>query len=214
MRTIAALAMIAVVAGPACRSGGVEKSEEIVQFNPPPPKPFEARKKLAVLEFEDKSGYGKGRLGHAAADVLTTYLVESNQFQVVERQHMSKILEEQKFQQSGAVDQNSAIQVGKLLGVQYMAYGAVTNFGIRTEATNVILYQQKEQVAESQVDVRLINVETGVIMFAKHGRGKAHRAVRGAVGLGGRMSYDETLAGDSLRAAIVKMMDELVRAAP
>ena len=214
MRIIAALVMLAVVAGPACRSGGVEKSEEVVHFNPPPPKPFEARKKVAVLEFADKTAYGKGRLGDAAADVLVTYLVESNQFQVIERQHMAKLLEEQKFQQSGAVNQATAIEVGKLLGVQYMAYGAVTNFGIRTEATNVILYQQKKQIAESQVDVRLINVETGVIMFAKHGRGKAHRAVRGTVGLGGRMSYDETLAGDSLRAAIVKMMDELVRVAP
>ena len=166
------------------------------------------------MEFEDKSGYGKGRIGNAASDVLTTYLVESNQFQVVERQHIAKILEEQNFQQSGAVNQASAVQVGKLLGVEYMAYGAVTNFGMRTEATNVILYQQKELVAECQVDVRLIHVETGVIMFAKHGRGKAHRAVRGSLGLGGRMSYDETLAGDSLRAAIVKMMDNLIASAP
>ena len=166
------------------------------------------------MEFEDKSGYGKGRIGTAASDVLTTYLVESNQFQVIERQQMAKLLEEQKFQQSGAVDVKSAVQVGKLLGVEYMAYGAVTNFGMRTEATNAIFFQQKELIAESQVDVRLINVQTGVIMFAKHGRGKATREVRGSLGLGGRMSYDETLAGDSLRAAIVKMMDNLIASAP
>ena len=130
------------------------------------------------------------------------------------RQQMAKTLEEQKFQHSGAVDPATAVRVGKILGVELMVYGAVTNFGIRTEGTNVVLYQQKEQVAESQVDIKLVNVETSELMFAGHGRGSARREVRGSLGLGGRMSYDETLAGDSLRAAIAKMIDGLIDMAP
>ena len=126
----------------------------------------------------------------------------------------AKILEEQKFQHSGAVDPTTAMKIGKILGVELLAYGAVTNFGIRTEGTNAIFYQQKEQVAESQVDIQLVNVESAEIMFAGHGRGSARREVRGSLGLGGRMSYDETLAGDSLRAAIAQMIDNLIDQAP
>lgn len=209
---LAALMIVAASLG--CRSGAVEKKEAVVELKPRTPKPFDQRKKVAVLNFEDKTAYGKGRLGTAAADVLTTFLVKSQQFRMIERQQMAKVLGEQKFQQSGAVDTSTAVKAGKILGVEYVAYGAVTNFGIRTEATNVILYQQKEQVAESQVDVRLINVETAEILFSDGGRGEARREVRGSLGLGGRMSYDETLAGDSLRASIAKLVDNLIDSAP
>ena len=78
----------------------------------------------------------------------------------------------------------------------------------------MVLYQQKEQVAKSQVDLRLVNVETSEVMYVGQGRGSASSSVRGSLGLGGRMGYNETLAGDSLRAAIAKMIDGLIDQAP
>ena len=108
----------------------------------------------------------------------------------------------------------TAMQIGQLLGVEMLAYGTVSNFGIRTESTEAVVYQQKEQVAESTVDVRLIHVKTGEVIYMGEGRGQAYREVRGSFGLGGRMSYDETLAGDSLRASIAKFVDNLIDAAP
>lgn len=210
--TFLVIGMLALAIG--CRSGEVKKEEAKVQLKPRTPKPFDQRKKVAVLDFEDKTAYGKGRLGTAAADILTTFLVKCQQFRMIERKQIAKVLQEQQFQHSGAVDTSTAVKAGKLLGVDYLAYGAVTNFGLRTEGTNVIIYQQKEQVAESQVDIRLIMVETGEILYAGEGRGSANRAVKGSLGLGGRMSYDETLAGDSLRASIVKTVDDLIDMAP
>jgi curli biogenesis system outer membrane secretion channel CsgG len=213
MRSGAAVLLLAAALG--CRSGSVEKQEDVVELKARTPRDPNLRKTIAVVDFEDKTAYGQGRLGRAAGDVLTTFLFESEQFRVVSRQQVSKVLEEQKLQQSGAVNQATAVQVGKLLGVKLLAYGAVTNFGIRTEGTQAVVYQQKEQIAESQVDVQLIDVETGELLYAGGGRGKATREIRGSFGLGGRMSYDETLAGDSLRAAIAKGIDKLIdRGAP
>ena len=206
-----ALVLFAVLG---CRGGEVRKEEAKVELKPRTPRPFEARKRVAVVDFEDKSAYGQGRLGRAAADVLARFLFESQQFRVIERQQVAKVLEEQKFQSSGAVNPQTAMQVGKLLGVEMVAYGVVSNFGIRTEGTQAVVYQQKEQVAEAQVDVRLIHVETGEVVYMGEGRGSAMREVRGSFGLGGRMSYDETLAGDALRASIAKMVDGLIDAAP
>ncbi|HYF01092.1 MAG TPA: CsgG/HfaB family protein [Planctomycetota bacterium] len=208
---ISALALLTVLG---CRGGEVRKEEAKVELKARTPRPFEARKRVAVVDFEDKSAYGQGRLGRAAADVLARFLFESQQFRVIERQQVAKVLEEQKFQSSGAVNPQTAMQVGKLLGVEMVAYGVVSNFGIRTEGTQAVVYQQKEQVAEAQVDVRLIHVETGEVVYMGEGRGSAMREVRGSFGLGGRMSYDETLAGDALRASIAKMVDGLIDAAP
>jgi curli biogenesis system outer membrane secretion channel CsgG len=212
MRKLPSLAVLLLALG--CRSGEVRKEEAVVELKTRTPRPFEARKRVAVIDFEDKSGYGQGRIGKAASDVLQRFLFDSQQFRVVERQQVGKVLEEQKFQQSGAVNPQTAMQAGKILGVDLVVYGAVTNFGIRVEGTEAVVYQQREQVATSQVDVRLIHVETGEIIYMGEGRGLAKREVRGSFGIGGRMGYDETLAGDSLRASIAKFVDNLIDSAP
>lgn len=62
--------------------------------------------------FQSKDG-----LELLAAKMEAT-LVETNQFHVVERAQMDKILQEQGFQQSGVCDSSSCdVQMGKLLGV-------------------------------------------------------------------------------------------------
>ncbi len=211
MRRLAALALLASLG---CRSGEVRKEEAVVELKPRTPKAFDARKRVAVIEFEDKSGYGQGRVGRAATDVLMKFLFDSGQFRLIEREKVAKMLEEQKFQQSGAVSPQTAVQAGKILGVDLVVIGAVTNFGLHVEGTEAVVYQQREQVARSQVDVRLVQVESGELLYMGEGRGSAKREIRGSFGLGGRMSHDETLAGDSLRAAIAKFVDNLIDAAP
>ncbi len=213
MRFALILGLAAMTAVAGCRSGAVTKEEAKVTINKYPPRPRSDRQKLAVIDFADKTGYGQGRIGTSAADILINYLVESKQFRVVERTQIQSVLQEHKLEQSGVTNAATAVQIGKLLNVRFLAYGAVTNFGMREEASDVILYQQKQQIAECAVTVRLIDVETGEILLSKMGDGKAVREVRGSLGLGGRMSYDETLAGDSLRAAIAKFVDTMVESA-
>ncbi len=211
MRRFAAVSLFALGLG--CRGGEVTKEEEPVRIKHTTPRPEGERKTLAVVDFHDKSGYGQGRIGHSAADVLANYLFKAQQFVMVDRQQIDKVLKEQQFEHSGVTDDATAVKLGRLLNVQFLAYGAVTNFGMREEATEAIVYQQKEQIAECSVAVRLISVETGQILFMEMGDGKATRRVSGSMGLGGRMSYDETLAGNSLRAAIAKFVDKLIDAA-
>ena len=147
------LALMTAVAG--CRSGAVTKEEEKVTIRKFPPRPRSDRQTLAVVDFADKSGYGKGRIGTAAADILINYLVESKQFRVMERTQIQKVLQEHKLEQSGITDTATAVRIGKLLNVRLLAYGVVTNFGMREEATEAIIYQQKQQIAECAVTVRL-----------------------------------------------------------
>ena len=88
-----------------------------------------------------------------------------------------------------------------------MAYGAVTNFGIRTEATNVILYQQKEQVAESQVDVRLVTA-TNIDMADAIADGNDDRAIGAFVFTGVFGGGPGELLNDRGRSAFVLGFDD------
>lgn len=193
-----------------CVSGGVEQVDPATMYKQRPPKPFDQRRKIAIADFVDKSEYGKERVGAASADILATVLIDCEQFAVYDRQQLSKIMDEQKLGQSGAVDMSTAVQVGKLVGVDFIMYGTVSNVGFAVESTNVIFHQKKRQKATVTVDARMINCQTGLAVFGKQGDGVAYKDATGALGLGGRMSYDSSLLGQALRAAIYKMMDEII----
>lgn len=208
MKWTAAALGLALVTG--CVSGAVEQRDPKTYVKERPPKAEADRKKVAVADFEDKSGYGREQVGRPSADILNTVLVDCEQFAVYERQQLSKALDELKLGQSGAIDPTTAAKAGKMIGVDYVFYGVVSKVGFRVEGTNVILYQEKKQVAEITVDCRMVHCESGRIVFAKQGDGLAKRTATGSLGMGGRMSYDSGLFADALRAAIYKMLDEMI----
>ena len=132
------------------------------------------------------------------------------QFDLVERLQVDKVLKEHQLEQSGVTDDATAVKIGQLLNVQFLAYGAVTNFGQKEKVTSVIVHEKKAQVAECRVTCRLIDVATGRIVFAGFGSGEAVSSASHTLGIGGRQSYDEKLAGESLQAAIAKFVDNLI----
>lgn len=81
-------------------------------------------------------------------DVLRSNLSVSESFQVLERAKMDEVLKEQGFQKSGVCDESScALEMGQLLGVDYMGVGSIGLVG-KTYAVNV----------------RLVDVRTGKII--------------------------------------------------
>jgi curli biogenesis system outer membrane secretion channel CsgG len=207
-KLMAAALGLALISG--CVGESVQKRERKVDLRPRAAKPMADRLKVAVAKFEEKAEYGRGKVGDAAADILATALLDSKQFRVYERQQLASVMDEQKLGQSGAVDPVTAARVGKLMGVDYVIYGAVTNAKVAVTGTDVILVQSKTLTAEVVVDVRMIKVEDGEIIFSETGRGDAKKTATGSLGLGGRMSYDPGLIGDALRAAIYEMMDAMI----
>jgi curli biogenesis system outer membrane secretion channel CsgG len=199
-----------VLAMSACVSGSVQQKEAPTAMKKRPPLPRESRMRVAVADFEDKSGYGREQVGRPAADILATMLVDCDQFRVYERQKLSAALDELKLGQSGVVDPTTAQKVGKQIGVEYVFYGVVSKVAFRRERTNVIIAQKVAQIADVTVMCRMIHVESGEIIFAKEGDGMADRVASGSLGLGGSMSYDSGLFADALRAAIYKMLDEMI----
>lgn len=86
-------------------------------------RPWEG-KAVAVAGFAYADGRASGD-GAVMSERLTTELVKRRGLKVVERKAIQKMLEELKLQQSGAMNQDSAKRLGKMLGADWVAVGSL-----------------------------------------------------------------------------------------
>src|SRR2546428_12160827 len=99
--------------------------------------PPAAKRRIAVLDFDYATVqeyvndiFGRDEdIGKGIADMLVTDLVRNGTYSVIERKQLDRILQEQNFQQSGRADATSAVQLARILGVDAIIIGSVTQFG-------------------------------------------------------------------------------------
>ncbi len=103
---------------------------------------------VAIIDFD---GRGISSLeAQTLTDRFRTSVVGTGAVIVVERAMMLEIIEEQGLQQSGCTTSECAVEVGALLGVQYMIGGSIGKLG-----------------DTFTIDSRLISVETGASVQVK-----------------------------------------------
>jgi curli biogenesis system outer membrane secretion channel CsgG len=199
--------------------GGQAAGTQLAQAQPTPQPGFPARQvthkgpklRVGVVDFANKTSYGAARLGSSASDILTTELFKTGAFIVVERAQLKQVLGEQALGQTGAVNPETAAQAGRVLGLNALVTGSVSQFGVSTGGADYGIYKQKVQTAKCTVDVRVVDASTGQLYFADSGKGEFERKAQEVLGLGTRAGYDETLGQEALRSAITKFMDNLVQ---
>ena len=118
------------------------------------------RPTVAVLPFEvaamkDRADYEP--LNKGIAEMMVTTLAANPGVRVLERERIQKLLDEQNLGAGGRVDAETAVRIGKLLGVHHML-------------TGLVMVDTKRQV---RMTARSINTETGVIEYAESVTGKA-----------------------------------------
>lgn len=168
------------------------------------------KRKVAVIEFENKTKYGARRLGTSASDILITELAKTGKFIMVEREKLDKLLQEQKLGMSGIIDASTAAAVGKMLGLDAIVTGSISQFGTNVVGSDFLITESKQQVAEATVDIRVVDVATGRIIYADSGKGATAQKSSSFLGMGTRAGYAENIEGDALRAAIVKFVKNIV----
>ncbi|MBI4370564.1 MAG: hypothetical protein HY547_10095 [Elusimicrobia bacterium] len=95
----------------------VEKDNEI-------PIPEGRKLQVAVIDFV---GQGVSEIeANAVTEFFRNAVVNANAFRMVDRGNMEKILTEQKFQQTGCTTEECAVQIGKILNVEWMFSGSVS----------------------------------------------------------------------------------------
>lgn len=165
------------------------------------------KRKIAIGRFTNETRYGKtflrdgdtDPLGKQASDMLSSRLVESGQFLVFERPDIQKLEREQAL--SGAA---------KLIGVDALILGSVTEFGRQNVGKEGFLSQTKMQVARAKVELRLVDPATGHVYFSATGAGEASVETGSVAGYGSTADYDQTLNDRAIGAAISDVLNSLV----
>ncbi|MGC8768728.1 CsgG/HfaB family protein [Calditerrivibrio sp.] len=173
---------------------GPTKINVAVALNPRNPEVMSYRR-LAVLPYS-------GRFGREFASKVEAMIIAQKDssgnpyYSLVERAEVARIVDEMKFSTSYLVDQNTAVEIGKLLGARAIMVGSVNSFSVQDNP-----YQEKrvrcgqyqnnyikgpygpitipvcirwdpyyvncvERTANMSVSSKIISVETGSIIYS------------------------------------------------
>ena len=206
------------------------------------------KKRVAVMDFE----YGTVRsavaavfgtdqdVGKGISDMLVQRLVQDGKYSVIERKALDKILAEQNFSNSDRADSSTAAKIGKILGVDAIIIGSITQFGRDDKNTTVggggiggITgrfgvggVQKREAKAVCNITARMVDTTTGEILAAVTGSGQSKRGGTSLVGAGGSAygagggafdmtskNFAETLLGEAVGQSVTTTATQLDDAA-
>lgn len=107
-------------------------------------------------------------LSLGATDLMINALLSTNRFRVFERAKLDLILQEQNFQHfSGLVDQTTAVKLGKMIGVDAILTGSITNISFKkSEGLKIGPVKVGKSSAKVVMTIRIIDVTTGEILFS------------------------------------------------
>ena len=136
--------------------------------------------RIAVMKFE---GSGVDEItSKNITDRFSYELSKTRRFDIVEREMMDKILEEQKFQASGCVADECAVEIGQLIGVSQIVAGSISKIGD--------FYS---------LNIKLIDVATGKIIYQDMDdhEGKVTDFIKGTIkNIAMRMAAEASMGSD------------------
>jgi hypothetical protein len=135
---------------------------------------------ISVLDFGGWQGSGskeRKEYQNILSDKITTKIIKSHRFRVIDRSHLEKVMEEQKLQMSGLVNEATMVQIGQIMGVEKFIVGNFTRNS--TEYFKAEYYEGKKikdayYTAQISATIKMLDIETAVYVEAieAEGRGK------------------------------------------
>ena len=130
-----------------------------------------AQEKLQTVAVLDFVGRGVANIeAEALSERFSSTLARTGAMQLVNRNEMDAILEEQEFQQSGCTDAACAVEIGKLLNVEFMISGSINKIG-NTYTLDIKLFSvqsgetSRAESATYQGDVDGLIIEMEIIAY-------------------------------------------------
>lgn len=121
---------------------------------------------LAVVAFENHSQVNVPDVENMGIQFLESAIANSGMFTLVDRQTVDKNLEELGFNAaSGLVDPSYSIQLGKMLGAQYIATGSVVDITRKVTEFKGYNIRTKRVAISVTTGLRVIDAERGTVFF-------------------------------------------------
>lgn len=208
----------------------------------------QTKKRVAVFDFEYatvsdavSAVFGTNvDVGRGIADLIVDDLVTSGVYSIVERKEIEKILAEQNFSNSDRADPMTAAKLGKILGVDAIVIGSITQFGRDDQTTNVgggtlgrvaggfglggVSRRQAKAVVA--INARLVSPDSAEILAVASGKGESQRSGTSLLGAGGGAAgagagydmsgsnFSSTIMGEAVHEAVDVLARELDENAP
>lgn len=200
------------------------------------------KRRVAVMDFDYGTVqtsvaalFGTNQdVGKGIVTLLIDRLVNDGTFRMVDRQAMAKILAEQNFSNSNRADPTSAAKIGKLLGVQVIIVGDITQFGNDDKhigggggggswySRGAGALSMNKSKAVVGITARMIDVNTGEILASTTATGESKRsglALGGGGGSGwkgggggldmGSSNFQQTILGEAVKDSVNKLAEGL-----
>jgi len=162
----------------------------------------------------NKGRSGGELLAESALDRLHHQLSQTGAFSLHERAGLHKVLVEQDLQMTDLVDPDTAVPIGKLVGVPYIVIASITQSGLEDGSFNLLgMITFAESTATCEIQARLLSVATGLVEFTRSGRAAASRSHAAVFGIGGGVSCGAMLLDNAMEKAVCQLAAELQDAA-
>jgi curli biogenesis system outer membrane secretion channel CsgG len=205
--------------------------------------PAQPKRRIAVMNFDYATVQGNVSaifgtnqdIGKGIADLLVDRFVGDHVFTVIERKALDKVLAEQNFSNSDRADASSAAKLGRILGVDAIVIGSITQFGRDDKSVGVggrafggfgAKYGiggvgKKEAKAVVGITARLINTDTAEILASVTGKGESQRSGTTMLGDGGgsaggggfidmsSKNFGSTIIGEAVSLAVNDVSKQL-----
>ena len=213
--------------------------------------PGAPKKRIAVLNFDYGTVqssvaaiFGTNQdVGKGISDLLVQKLVQDGKYSVIERNALDKILAEQNFSNSDRADSTTAAKIGRVLGVDAVITGTITQFGRDDKNTTIgggVIggfskfglggLQKRNSKAVVGITARMVDTSTAEILAAVTGTGESTRSGTSLIGAGGgggnaggggydmsSKNFAETILGEAVHQAVnstAKQLDDDSAALP
>lgn len=181
-------------------------SKTIAKTQPEAPKGL--KRKVAIARFTNETQYGQSffldnegnRIGKQAVDVLSSKLLETGKFILLERADLDKINKE-LFMGNVAPPKNMA---------DFIIVGSITGFGRKDVSDVGVFSRVKKQAAFAKVHIRMIDVYTNQLIYSQEGEGLSFSEAGTVFGVGSRAGYDSTLNDKAIEAAINNLASNII----
>jgi len=202
----------------------------------------QAKKRVAVLDFDYSTVHGyisaifgtDYDVGRGVADMLVDRLVKSGRYSVIERKALDKVLAEQNFSNSDRADSTTAAKIGRILGVDAIILGSITQFGRDDQVKSfgglgavtgrwgLGGFGKRKAKAVVQLSARVIDTTTAEILAVASGKGESKRSGTTLLGSGGgsggygsgnvdmsSTNFAATLIGEAVNKAVDEIAAQL-----
>jgi curli biogenesis system outer membrane secretion channel CsgG len=192
--------------------------------------------RVAIADFDVKAAKATGEIGSGLREMLITAMVNSNRFSVLERQQLGAVMQEQELSASGAAQQGSGPQRGKIKTADLIVTAAVTEFepaasggaagiggggGVASGVLGGLLGAAMNK-SHMAMDIRIVDTSTSEVLSSTRVQGEASDVAGGfmmgfmgswALG-GGLGAYANTPMEKAIRICIIEAVRYIAQTIP